>query len=87
MPDSARSICWIGRMTRDASHSTGSSDAARISSQPNSGLSSQCAAQALSAAVTATITNNNSANLVLRLKAYRSGAAGRTQVEPLQPAV
>ena len=54
----------------------------------NKGLPNQRAAQALTAAVIATMTINNSASLVLRLKAgrsraARSRAARRTQVEPL----
>ena len=79
---------WVlGRMMRDDNHSKGNSDAAKMSSQPNNGLSNQRAVQALSAAVHATITTNSSASLVLRLKGDRSGAACRTQVEPLHTAV
>ena len=65
MPDNARSICWIGRMTRDATQSTGKSDAAKITSQLNKGLPNQRSAQALAAAVIATITINNSGQIFL----------------------
>ena len=44
-------------------------------------------AQALTAAVIATMTINSSASLVLRLKGDRSGAAWGAQIEPLHTAV
>ena len=72
---------------RDDSHSSGSNNAATISSQVNNGLPKERAAQALPAAVSATMTINSSASLVLRLKGEISGAALRTQVEALQTAV
>jgi hypothetical protein len=77
----------MGRMTRDASQSTGKSAAAKINSQLNKGLPNQRAAQALTAAVIATMTINSSASLVLRLKGDRLGAAWRAQIEPLHAAV
>jgi hypothetical protein len=86
VPDSARSICWIGRMMRDDNHSSGSRATARMINQLNKGLPNQRAVQALSAAVLATITINSKASLVLRLT-RPSGAADRTQVEPLQTAI
>jgi hypothetical protein len=72
---------------REDSQSKGSSDAARINSQPNRGLPNQRAVQALTAAVIATTAINSSASLALRLKGFRSGAAQGTQVEPFQAAI
>src|SRR5580692_9174545 len=73
-------------MTREASHITGNSAAAMISTPPSSALPSACAAQALAAATTATIKNSNSASLDLRLTA-RSCAARGAQVETFHSAV
>jgi hypothetical protein len=87
VPDSARNICWIGRMTRDANQSTGKSDAAKITSQLSKGLPNQRSAQALAPAVIATMTINSSASLLLRLKCDRSGAAQGSQVKSLHAAV